>query len=398
MGLYESICGSVDIEIICASPADTLTAVNEAGIIMSNIAIASEISIQATINRLNLQYLTAIIQSRSEKIRILKYSGIFWVLQRIKKRPVLLFGIVLFLLLSFYLPTRVLFVSVDGNNTISERLIVEKAADCGIGFGASRRKVRSEKMKNSLLSAIPELRWAGINTRGCVAVISVLERTGQDDLKKPMGLNSIVAAVDGVICEITSVKGNPLCKVGQAVKKGQLLVSGYTDCGRFIKVCDAEGEIKAQTNHKINAVTPTECTERGAVVENKVRYRLKIGKNIINFFKDSGILDSTCVKMYEQKYFVLPGDFRLPVALVIERTIRYDDSPATILEPLNHTWINEQTEKYLTAQMTAGYILSKKESLFIENGICSLKGIYSCIEMIGQKRNEEIVEGYGKRD
>ena len=226
MGLYESICGSVDIEIICASPADTLTAVNEAGIIMSNIAIASEISIQATINRLNLQYLTAIIQSRSEKIRILKYSGIFWVLQRIKKRPVLLFGIVLFLLLSFYLPTRVLFVSVDGNNTISERLIVEKAADCGIGFGASRRKVRSEKMKNSLLSAIPELRWAGINTRGCVAVISVLERTGQDNLKKPMGLNSVVAAVDGVICEITSVKGNPLCKVGQAVKKGQLLVSG----------------------------------------------------------------------------------------------------------------------------------------------------------------------------
>lgn len=32
-------------------------------------------------------------------------------------------------------------------------------------------------MKNALLSAIPELQWAGVNTYGCRAVISVRERT-----------------------------------------------------------------------------------------------------------------------------------------------------------------------------------------------------------------------------
>ena len=37
--------------------------------------------------------------------------------------------------------------------------------------------IRSEKVKNSLLQRIPQLQWAGINTDGCVAVISVREKT-----------------------------------------------------------------------------------------------------------------------------------------------------------------------------------------------------------------------------
>ena len=88
-------------------------------------------------------------------------------------RPVLLAGLGILFLLAMYLPSRVLFIRVEGNMQIPDRQILAAAEECGIRFGASRREVRSEKVKNALLSSVPQLQWAGVNTAGCVATISV---------------------------------------------------------------------------------------------------------------------------------------------------------------------------------------------------------------------------------
>ena len=56
------------------------------------------------------------------------------------------------------------------------RKILERAEYCGVHFGAKAGSVRSEQVKNRLLFEIPELRWAGVNTTGCTAVITVAER------------------------------------------------------------------------------------------------------------------------------------------------------------------------------------------------------------------------------
>ena len=65
--------------------------------------------------------------------------------------------------------------------------------------------------------------------------------------QKSAGVGSIVASRDGVITSITTTKGTPLCKAGQAVKAGQILISGYTDCGISIRADPAEGEVFAET-------------------------------------------------------------------------------------------------------------------------------------------------------
>ena len=61
---------------------------------------------------------------------------------------------------------------------------------------------------------------------------------------------------DGFIVSATVTRGNFLCRVGQSVKAGQVLISGYTDCGICIQATRAEGEIYAQTSRDFAAVTP----------------------------------------------------------------------------------------------------------------------------------------------
>ena len=398
MGAISSIWGEVNTEIISASPADVLTKANDAGITLSNVVFKSEICVSVTVDRLQYPFLKSIVEHRGEKIRVLHRKGMFYLISNLRSRPFLMVGIVMLMILSLYLPTRVLFVEVEGNLRIPDRLIIHRAQQCGIGFGASRREVRSEKMKNALLSAIPELRWAGVNTKGCVAVITVLERNEEDENTQTAGVSNIVASRDGVICEATVLKGNLQCRVGQAVKRGQLLISGYTDCDRFIRVCDAEGEIKAYTKREIEIITPKDYKRKGKIFKEKTRYRLLVGKNIINFFKDSGISDTTCVKMYEQRYLSLPGGFQLPVALLIERIFSYDYDSFCDSESTDYLWIRDQAEQYLKLQMSAGVILSKNDSFLLDEDVCRYNGDYSCVEMIGHKLSEEIMIDNGKRD
>ena len=48
-------------------------------------------------------------------------------------------------------------MNVEGNSAVASVDIIDAAQNAGLGFGASRRAVRSEKVKNALLASIPDL-------------------------------------------------------------------------------------------------------------------------------------------------------------------------------------------------------------------------------------------------
>lgn len=220
-------------------------------------------------------------------------------------------------ILTVLLPTRLLFFRVEGNGDVPARLILEEAKEAGVFFGASRRDVRSEQVKNHLLYAIPELRWAGVNTNGCIATITVSVRdTGEEPEEELPG--DIVAVTDALVTEVVPQAGTALVSPGQAVQEGQMLISGMTDLGISTRADRAEGEVYGLTRRSVTAVLPEKTVikaETGVVVR---KFSLLIGKKRVNFSNDSGILHGTCVKMRTVNYMTLPGGFSLPVAVVTE--------------------------------------------------------------------------------
>ena len=173
MDLWKSLGGMVAIEITSADPAALLTAVHNAGIGIFQTVQKDDLTLRLHIQRTHYRVIKKLCERRGNRIRLLRRIGLYWTLKGLLKRPVLLSGIAALFLLVCFLPTRIYFVQVEGNLEIPAQKILEEAENCGIRFGASRRKVRSEQMKNALLSAIPELQWAGVNTFGCTAIVSV---------------------------------------------------------------------------------------------------------------------------------------------------------------------------------------------------------------------------------
>lgn len=396
MDLWKSLSGMMVVELTSAEPEAALGAVNTRGIEIFRVEQKGELTLRFRIRRKDHAALAALCEKRGETLKVLRKSGLYWAGRQLLRRPVLLLGMASFLALVLYLPSRVFFVRVEGNVTVPTRRILAAAEENGIGFGASRRKVRSEKVKNALLSAVPELQWAGVNTAGCVATISVRERIDTEIEEREWEVTSIVAARDGYILSGTVTRGNALFQVGQAVKAGQVLVSGYTDCGICIRATRAEGEIMAQTNRTLEAVTPSQWVLRGEKTGVHRKYSLLLGKKRINLWKDSGILDTTCGRMYMEYYVTLPGGFQLPLALCVEEYTSYETAVSELPQPETEEALTEFADSYLLQQMVAGEIQSRLQTVSLTDGVYRLEGSYVCVEMIGRVQREQIGDTNGK--
>lgn len=398
MDLMHTLNGTFQIEIVSADIPSLISVLNRSGVSLYCVNQIDLLTIRAQVLRNQYHELNRVIVSSGSTVRILSKKGVYWHLKNLVRRPVLVIGIALLIALAAYLPGRVFFVYVTGNQILADRLILEIAEECGISFGANRRHVRSEEVKNRLLSALPQLQWAGVNTYGCTAVISVAERTQVKSYDASSAVSSLVASQDGVIESVTVTKGTALCKIGQAVKAGQVLVSGYTDCGLTIRASQAEGEVYALTKRELTVISPINYRQKGAVTKIDKRIGIKIGKNKINLLKGSGILGASCDKMYSEYCLSLPGGFKLPFALTVETVIVYDNSIGTAALEVDAGDMAEYASSYLKEQMIGGSILSASAQNGASGGVFYLYGDYACREIIGQQQKEEIIEYNGKTD
>lgn len=390
--------GLLQITITSADFAALLTELTEMRIALSKVSILGDLQVSATVRRNDIGRIMEICQKRGAECRIIDRRGLYWNVVALFRRPILMVGVLMLLITSIYLPSRVLFLRVEGNEYVPEKVILEYAEQCGLGFGAKRSDVRSEKLKNALLEKMPQLQWVGINTAGCVATISVTEREISQESDACNRMCHLVSSSDGVIVSATGTAGT-LCVVpGQAVKKGQILVSGYTDCGNFIHAECAQGEVYAQTRHDIDALTPAQMLKVDEIPDTSKKYSLVIGKNRINLYKGSGILDGSCVKMYVYHYLTLPGGFQLPIGVVEECwTRRSLISVQRSKEDMEQT-VSQYARSYVQDQMIAGQILAKQHDLRFTNECCYFAADYVCLEMIARVRQEEIFTQYGEND
>lgn len=390
MGKFTAIMAL--FRVVSAEPSAAIDRITRTGVILYDIDYQDELTVHFSVKGRDMKAVRQLLEGMDVSWKVLNRSDSSGFGRRLGNRPVLVVGLLLLIFLSLMLPTRIFFIRVSGNTSVPSEMIRITAEECGICFGASAREVRSEKVKNRLLEAIPDLQWVGVNTRGCVATIQVEEKsTAEETQEQSNTVSSIVAAHDGIIESYTVTSGNPLCQVGQAVKAGQVLVSGYTDCGIILKATLAKAEIYAQTLHDISVVSPAECTVLGKEVGRQVCYSIKIGKKLINFDKGSGIPQGTCVKMYEESYMTLPGNFSLPVVLLKETRIYYETQSAEA--PVSQELLEQQAADYLLQQMIAGKILSSELRFTAGQSTATVTGRFLCSEMIGRTRYEQWIQG-----
>ena len=380
------------IEIVCADIPLLLEQISISGVQLYAIEWVDPLTVNATIAFGHLKRTERILAKNGATFKTIRREGMAWKFGTILMRPVLFWGLLLFFAVALLIPKHILFVEVIGNQSVSSQDILASVEQLGIKFGTSASNIRSEELKNRLLQRIPQLQWVGITTRGCVAEIQVKERNvKQTDHSQTGVVSSIIAACDGVITEQTVSSGNPLFQVGDAVNKGDTLVSGYIDCGIKLQTVQANAEIYAYTTRENTYLSPLPVAYRGKFKQKHTCYKLRIGKKVINFCNHSGIMDSGCVKMYSEDYWSLPGGFQLPVSL-ISITHSYFENGQSPLDDSHCEWASQFARDYLASQMISGKILNEKFRMEELEDMKIFTCTYTCHEMIGREKYEGTME------
>lgn len=378
------------IQLTAGNPEEAMSWLADHGIPLRKVEVLDMLTLRFQIPGKYCQWVLAQAEDRGWQLRVVKSAGFLQFLKKAGKRPVLLAGVLLYLLAALWIPTRIFFVAVEGNRTIPAQKIREAANNCGLGFGVSRRGVRSEQIKNRLLSAIPELGWAGVNTRGCCAVITVRERNPEQPAESPLS-EKMVAVRDGVVDSILVRQGSGLVSSGEAVRQGQTLISGYVDCGRILSATGADGEVFGWTLRNLRVIATTDRIKRGACTGKIWSISLRLGKKWINLLESSGFSDSSCGRIRKEYILTLPGEFRLPVSLVVQVGSFYQTVPGMGDE----VDLADAARRILSSEMVAGEILHSTQTQTAGNGWIALDGQYSCREMLGRPQIQEIEDAHG---
>lgn len=259
-------------------------------------------------------------RARDMEAEIVAYRGFPRLLKQITGQIGLVTGAVLALTLIVFSGLFVWDVQVSGNVTLTEGEVVEELRSCGFGVGSYLPALQVREIENRVLMASERIGWLSINTDGTVAHVQIIEHiSGEDEAgsnsDQPHPAN-LIATRDGQIEYLELYRGNPVVTAGQAVKAGELLVSGLYDSqtGGF-RYTRAAGRVMARTERVIKVEIPLSYEEKvydEPILEGVELHFFDFSYKI---FKNSGNQDILCDIIKYNAEFKRLGSNRLPISL-----------------------------------------------------------------------------------
>ncbi len=321
--------------------------------------------------------------------------GLPFLLFRYRRRAGLILGVMVALSLVLLSRRFVWDVRVKGNETMSEAEIEAELRACGFGVGSYIPDLSAAELENRVLIASDRISWISIHMEGTVAVVQVIEHTekapapSQEDLSRPANL---VAARDGQIEYLQLYRGQPVVVVGQAVKKGELLVSGIYDSTQSgYRYTRAAGMVMARTTHEFSVKIPLSYEEKVYSDPKRLEIDLRFFDFSMKIYKNSGNDMGACDIIKEEKGLQLFGGVSLPLALEITTAQPYTLKTATRSEGEALELAYRELDALLLSLSEDAQLLQKNIETTMTEDVLILHCTVSCIEDIAVQSEFEMI-------
>ena len=257
--------------------------------------------------------------------------GFLEFLMRYQKRPGLAVGFFLALFLIIFSSLFVWDINVEGAERIPEQTILHALESRGIHLGTFIPSVDTEISEEFLILDIDGLSFVSINLRGTVVQVEIREREKNTEIIDTQSPSNLIASVDGQIEALRITGGLITVKLGETVKKGDLLVSGIIDSAALgYRLVRARGEVLARTTLNYHVEIPYETTEKIYTGKFFLKKSVKIFSKTIKLFRKDSICTSSCDKIESERRIYLFGLIKLPISITETEYAEYKLLPKTL--------------------------------------------------------------------
>lgn len=308
--------------------------------------------------------LRPIIRGSKVKVHIEEKYGFPFVFSRYKKRWGLIFGAIIFMTFLEIMSSFIWVIEINGNVNVKSEEIIGALNQMGIYEGVPSGNISPKNDSQRLLLKLDKLAWASLNIEGCRLSVNVTEmQKKENDNNKPCNLK---AEFDGVIKKIDLKSGNSVVKVGDTVKKGDVLVSGIIENAGGTRFVSSEGVVTAEITRTFKVSMPYTENKIIETGEKKKRNVLEIFTLKIPLFL--GDETEQCNTSFSEKQLKLFG-VGLPIR-VYKKEYRYTQK-AEIKKTADEikSELNEKMEKLLKKETNKDYKVKSTEFAEDEKGI-----------------------------
>ena len=174
--------------------------------------------------------LKPILKKTRTKVAIEERMGLPFFFYRYRKRKLFFLGSILCLLFIYSMTFFIWNIDLEGNQTITDDVMMEFLESKHISHGIPKFNVNCEQISKEIRKEFDDIIWVSASLEGTKLFIHVKENmdTYEENkvIEEPCDL---VAKKDGIIVRIITRSGVPQVKVGDIVKAGDVLVSGTVD-------------------------------------------------------------------------------------------------------------------------------------------------------------------------
>ena len=262
------------------------------------------------------------------RVRVVGRQGLPFFLRRYSRRIGILVGIALFIFCVNLSGGFVWRIEVSGNRVVTDDQILRTLEEEGLVRGSWKNSLDVTALAMRLREEYPQIVWSAVNLVGSVAEVDVSE---QQQVPEPESTSpcNVVAARAGQIVRLEVYDGQAVLEKGDAVREGQLVVSGVVKSGKGKTILrHASARVEVQYSEQKTVTVPLTQTLKvpdGGLVN--LRY-LQLGKLNIPLFL-VGSKPELCFERVFERPVRLFG-IELPFDLTVHQIIPAREQTVTI--------------------------------------------------------------------
>ncbi len=245
--LYRILFGFLRVSFYGDLKERALTLCAQNGITLWNNLLRNG-NIECNILVRDFKYLRSIIRGKGVRVHILKKRGVPFIVNRYRKRSGILVGAVLFFVILELMSGYIWIIDIEGNKRVSDREILSACQEVGLKVGIRKESFYPKLKREELLLKLPDVAWGSVNIEGSRLTVNITETKENSQQKN---LSNLKSDFDGIIEKIDITSGMSMVKVGQAVKKGDLLVSGIIETADGTRFVKSRGKVLALTQEEL---------------------------------------------------------------------------------------------------------------------------------------------------
>ncbi|MBR5459864.1 MAG: sporulation protein YqfD [Clostridia bacterium] len=309
---------------------------------------------------------------------------LFW---SIRRRPGLIIGTVIGIFLIYLSTFFIWSVTIEGEGSIPQSEIINTLSAHGFRVGVNKRRIDVNEVALGFLADRSEFSFCSINISGAVAHVELHPRepTRYSEKNDPYNL---VSDADGVIVKLEVENGLASVGVGDAVCKGQLIVSGIMEntTNTAFRLVRAEGRVWARVEKELVFSVPLEYTEKKYVGEKTSTRISVLGKRLgprkLPRENDYDII--TSLEYPELFGRELPfAKEKILYAFYVEKTVTLTENEALIKA-------HDLYRKRAVTELDGATVLSENFSHTVKDGILTLTCHVGVIEDICTRQKIEV--------